>query len=120
MILKLKDWSTTPGGRSRSSGKHSAEEFYEEVLNPAMLKANEQGEMLIVDLDGTAGIASSFINEAFGRLTLDFSQMRIRIGLVIMSNEDPNLKADVWAAIDEWEHLGPPDNSPLKKIKDAR
>ena len=64
--ISIKDnFSRTPAGRNRSSGAHSAEEFRDEILIPALLGSKAQIE---IDLDGTAGIAMSFAEEAFGGL----------------------------------------------------
>ncbi len=59
------DYSAAPGGRFASHGPHSGEDFRNTVLAPALKDANDQ---LTVFLDGTAGYAGSFLEEAFGGL----------------------------------------------------
>ena len=54
--------TTTPGGRSKASGPHSAEEL-SEILMPKIQKAWEQGELLEVEMDGVMGYADSFLDE---------------------------------------------------------
>jgi len=61
------DFSKFPGGRFLTDGKYSGERFREEFLVPA-LKAHEKIE---VELDGTLGYGSSFLEEAFGGLVRD-------------------------------------------------
>jgi hypothetical protein len=58
------DYSETPAGRYKSDGPDSGERFRDEFLIPAF-----QGDDLVeVDLDGTLGYGSSFLEEAFGGL----------------------------------------------------
>lgn len=59
-----KDFSRFPGGRYRSDGPHSGEEFRDDVLAPAL----KTGTSVILVLDGVAGLPSSFQEEAFGGL----------------------------------------------------
>jgi hypothetical protein len=66
--VRVKDFAINPGPRYRTEGKHSGEAFREDVLRQAFVEARERGESLTVDLDGTGGYASSFLEEAFGGL----------------------------------------------------
>jgi hypothetical protein len=63
-ISIAKQFSETPAGRTREDGPDSGQRFREELLVP-MLTDNEVVE---VDLDGTLGYGSSFLEEAFGGL----------------------------------------------------
>lgn len=54
-----------PGPRYDKQGPHSGEEFRENVLIP-MLTASE--EDIVLELDGTNGYGSSFLDESFGGL----------------------------------------------------
>lgn len=56
------DFSRTPGGRYYSDGPASGEKFREEFLLPAL----KQHEIVTINLDGTRGYPSSFLEEAFG------------------------------------------------------
>jgi len=109
-----KDYSTTPGGRARKDGMYSAEQFYDEHLHPAMYKAIQDNVKLIIDLDGTAGLAGSFLDEAFGRLSVYFNDVAIN-RIVFVSNEEPHLIDDIKSYIKEWFEDGIHDNSPLRK-----
>lgn len=64
IINVAKEFSRTPGGRYYSDGPASGQEFREKVLIPAL---NEYGSV-VVELDGTRGYPSSFLEEAFGGL----------------------------------------------------
>jgi hypothetical protein len=59
-----KDFSAFPAGRERKDGPYSGERFREEILMPRL----ESSESLEIDLDGTMGYGSSFLEEAFGGL----------------------------------------------------
>jgi len=63
MISIAKDFSTTPAGRHAKFHPASGEAFRDSILLPAL----RQG-VVTVDLDGTAGYGSSFLEEAFGGL----------------------------------------------------
>lgn len=64
IINVAKDFSQYPGGRFLSDGEFSGQRFREEFLEPA-LRGND---CVIVQLDGTLGYGSSFLEEAFGGL----------------------------------------------------
>lgn len=87
--LNVIDYSEYPGPRYNSQGPDSGEKFYVEKLNPTFAKCIEAGSVLIVNLDGTAGFASSFLDEAFGQLTYDFGQSTLESSLEIVSNDEP-------------------------------
>lgn len=59
-----RDFSEFPAGRHPDDGPYSGERFREEFLAPN-LKSDGSIE---VDLDGTMGYGSSFLEEAFGGL----------------------------------------------------
>ncbi len=63
-IVKVRDFSEFPGPRYISLGPDSGEKFRKEVLIPSIEKYGD----VTVDLDGTFGYGSSFLEEAFGGL----------------------------------------------------
>lgn len=67
-IAIASEFSRYPGGRYRDDGPHSGEEFRDDHLVPALDAARQQEGVVVVLLDGTAGYASSFLEEAFGGL----------------------------------------------------
>ncbi|QFI77402.1 DUF4325 domain-containing protein [Bradyrhizobium betae] len=70
-----KDFSRFPSGRFRSDGPNSGEAFREDHLAPKL----KSGAQLVVNLDGVAGLPSSFLEEAFGGLVRhhDFSPSQL-------------------------------------------
>lgn len=85
-----KDFSNTPNARYRKDGKFSGEEFYEDLLELAFQTALDNGLKLTVDLDGTEGYATSFLDEAFRRLGEKFGPDVVIDNLIIISNEEPD------------------------------
>lgn len=63
-INVAKQFSETPAGRYRSDGPTSGEVFREDLLYPAL----QTNEIVEVNLDGTLGYGSSFLEEVFGGL----------------------------------------------------
>lgn len=57
-------YSPSPAGRYQSDGPYPGETFRDELLWPAL----SDGGVVTVNLDGTAGFGSSFLEEAFGGL----------------------------------------------------
>lgn len=69
--MKIKiatDFSRIPGARFLSEGDFPGEEFREKILMPKLKEAIEKNEKLEIDLDGTAGLGTSFLEESFGGL----------------------------------------------------
>ncbi len=63
-----KEFSDTPGPRSPEEGKFSGKEFLDKLLLVRFEQAIRDKCKLHVDLDGTAGYATSFLEAAFGGL----------------------------------------------------
>ena len=68
IISIYKDFSPTPGPRYIHEGKFSGELFRQQVLFPKVSDALENGIPFEVNLDGTAGYGTSFLEESFGGL----------------------------------------------------
>src|SRR3954470_14868043 len=64
VIIVARCFFRFPAGRYVADGPFSGEAFRQKFLIPAFT----QGQRFIVDLDGTAGFGSSFLEEAFGGL----------------------------------------------------
>jgi hypothetical protein len=60
----VNDFTDCPGGRYRSYGPFSGEQFREEILKPALL----ENDRVILNMDGVLGFPASFLDEAFGIL----------------------------------------------------
>ena len=93
-IIKVKDFSTAPGGRYINHGPFSGEEFRNTVLIPAF----KSGEQLLIDLDGTFGYASCFIDEVFGEMARLHGKEILK-NLFFKSNEEPNLIEEILSVI---------------------
>jgi hypothetical protein len=66
--IRIADYAPSPGGRYASDGDFSGEWFRDEILVPALTSAIERSDVLTVELAGTSGYGSSFLEEAFGGL----------------------------------------------------
>jgi hypothetical protein len=107
--IKVKDdFTEYPGTRFRKHSDNSAEQFYEEHLNPKFQQAKDGGTFLIVDLDGCAGFASSFLDQAFGSLAHKHGLEEVENRMLITSNECPSYIKDIMESMREWHELGPP------------
>ncbi|MFL6673758.1 MAG: STAS-like domain-containing protein [Massilia sp.] len=63
-VSVARDFTRFPSGRFKKNGDTSGEAFRERFLEPAL----RDGIEITVDLDGTIGYGSSFLEEAFGGL----------------------------------------------------
>lgn len=94
-VTIARDFSETPGPRYRTDGKFSGEEFRHKVLLPAFLKARSLGVELLVDLDGTEGYATSFLEESFGGIAREYGATDLERVLQLKSDEEPYLITEV-------------------------
>jgi hypothetical protein len=92
VINVAKDYTRYPAGRFARHGATSGEGFREQHLVPAV----RSGERFAVELDGTIGYGSSFLEEAFGglvrRLRVAPDELLARMEL---RSEDRSLIAEV-------------------------
>lgn len=88
-------FTRTPGHRSRADGDFSGEEFLEDVLLPAFRSAWENKEKLCVDLDGTSGYATSFLEASFGGLARQYPIQDVLSVLEFRSDDEPYLIEEV-------------------------
>lgn len=93
--LAVRDLTDIPGARFISDGDFSGEWFYESHLKAAFKDALEQDATLVVDLDGTFGYATSFLEQAFGELAIAFGADAVLKRLTIVSEEEPGLVDEV-------------------------
>lgn len=87
-------YTKNPGGRFRTEGDFSGEDFRETVLKKEYEISKRNKEELIVVLDGGYGYGSSFLEEAFGGLVRTVDNVDISI-IKIVSQEEPQLIEDV-------------------------
>lgn len=94
--LKISDFSTSPGGRYRSNGPYSGEEFRDDILIPAIESLGpEFDEELLIDLDGGFGYATSFLDEVFGKLIEKYGMRKGLLNLRFKSDEEPSLLEEI-------------------------
>lgn len=67
-IIRIRDFSVTPGVRYRCEGSSSGEEFRESCLVPLFKEAGSRDQPIRIEFDGTMGYPTSFLEEAFGGL----------------------------------------------------
>lgn len=94
-ISIAKDFSTTPGSRYKKEGDFSGEQFFEDILDPAFIKAMAENKKILVDLDGTVGYGTSFLEEIFGGLARKYTSKKVLDTLEIKSDEEDYLKDDI-------------------------
>lgn len=95
LVLRVLDFTRTPGPRHRDEGEFSGEQFRDEYLDPRFQTAREEGKTLLVDLDGTSGYASSFLEEAFGGLVRLHSVDAVTETVRVKSDTRPWYKDEV-------------------------
>ena len=99
-LVVARDFSRTPGPRRRTEGKFSGEEFLV-LLKTRYVEAVETKAVLIIDLDGAAGYATSFLEAAFGGLAREFDPEEVQRTLKIKSDEEPDLVDEIKSYIAE-------------------
>lgn len=88
--IKVLEYSEYPGPRYIEQGEDSGEEFYYKIIKPKFEECISTDKILVVDLDDTAGYASSFLDECFGNLVYDFDFEEIEKRLKIISFQEPD------------------------------
>lgn len=91
------DFSKTPGPREIWEGDFSGELFRTACLEPAVRDAIEKNGILFIDLDGTAGYGTSFLEESFGGLIrkCNYQYDQLIDHLEFKSDEEPYLIEDI-------------------------
>lgn len=97
-INVAKDFSRYPSGRFRKNGKTSGEEFREKYLIPAI----KTGKKFCVELDGTIGYGSSFLEESFGGLVRKMNMTAMQINnQLTLNSEDTALIQEIKEYIED-------------------
>ena len=117
-IKILTQFSESPGPRYCRQGRWSGEQFYHDILNQAFAEAYQNGDKLILDLDGTDGYMSSFLDEAIGNLVYDFGMQVVKDNLIVISREEPVWKKVIDnEVIPEWNKYKDEGTLPKKTSK---
>lgn len=97
-ISIAKDFSMYPAGRYYEDGPYSGQKFREEILFPALMAKDK----VTVNIDGTRGFGSSFLEEAFGGLVrihkLGKAELKSKL---IVTGELETYKLRIWQYINE-------------------
>lgn len=99
LINVARDFSPNPIGRYRWQARFSGEAFREDLLVPTLQRA----DMIAIVLDGTSGLSTGFLDEAFAGLIreriLSPSEFHRRVSFV--ANEDPYVLEDIKAFVED-------------------
>jgi len=110
-----KNFSRTPGPRYTEEGDFSGQTFRQDVLGRAVKDAVEGNRNIHIDLDGTAGYGTSFLEEAFGGLVRDDGidgEQILRL-MTFTSKEEPYLIEDIQGYIrDAQKSMEASDDAP--------
>ena len=89
-LVIAKDFSEIPGARYPEEGDYSGQDFRKNILIPKIKEAIEKHCTLLIDLDGTAGFGTSFLEEAFGGLIRNdnFTYEQLKSVIDFKSEED--------------------------------
>ena len=103
-ISVAKDFTRHPGPRYERQGKFSGERF-----RSVLVEALKKVQRLVVDLDGTSGFGSSFLDEAFGGLIRyeGMSRDEVRSRVIVKSEMDATYAAEVEEAVALAEPVDP-------------
>lgn len=117
-FLNVIDFTEYPGPRYDEQGPESGEKFYVERLNPLFMRCVDEDKLLVVNLDGTAGFASSFLDEAFGQLTYDFGKEIVNNTLRIVSEDEPEWPRMIAEeTIPQWQKRRENGQAPMTTMK---
>lgn len=99
-------FSKTPGPRTVIEGSHSGELFRKSYLHPLMDRLVKDKKRIVLDLDGTAGYGTSFLEEAFGGLIREdgFDKKTIKKHIELKSDEEDYLIDDIEHYMDEAQN----------------
>ncbi len=105
ITIRVCDFSKTPGSRYRDEGKkaHSGQEFREDILEPNFKIALANNKEILVDLDGTIGYGTSWLEEVFGGLTRVYGKAKVLKILKFKSEEEDYLIDDIKQYINDAE-----------------
>ena len=97
-------FSETPFGRYRSDGPESGQVFRDDFLLPYL----RAGKRIVIDIDGVAGLPSSFWEESLGGAVRAGIPAAIMRNLVTIEANQSDLKTYVrigWKYVDEAEKM---------------
>lgn len=107
-----KEFGKTPSARKEEEGKLSGKEL-RDIIKPMIRWCVNANQLFIIDMDGTAGYGTSFLEEVFGGLVRieGFTLSELEKCLVIKSEEDKDLEEEI------WEDIRDADEEKRKNVK---
>lgn len=105
-LIVVNDFSPTPGPRYIHEGNFSGEVFRNLCLEPKLKEAIDKKSTLFINLDGTAGYGTSFLEESFGGLIREngYTEKEILNHIQIKSEEEEYLIEDINEYIKEAQN----------------
>lgn len=105
ITIRISEFSKTPGSRYRDEGKkaHSGQEFRESILEPKFKEALLSNTKILIDLDGTIGYGTSWLEEVFGGLARNYGFEKVFKILDFKSEEEDYLIEDIKQYIKDAE-----------------
>lgn len=102
--IVVRDFSETPGPREKAQGDFSAELFVETFLDPEFKKMDaDENLKMEINLDGTLGYGTSFLEEVFGGTARKKGVNFVRERIEVISEEEPWLKDEIKTYVDDVE-----------------
>lgn len=89
------EYTDTLGLRYRTQGPYSGEDFRETVLIGLLQKAKDNNDVVEINLDGTYGYPTSFLEEAFGGLVRKYKDPTVRQYFSFICTDEPSLLDEI-------------------------
>lgn len=93
--ISVREFSRFPGPRFKLQGKSSGEEFFNLHLEPKFKEAVAHNQKLVVNLDGTEGYSSAFLDGSFGVLARKYGADKVMKTLDFITNDEPYLRDEI-------------------------
>ncbi len=105
-LVVATEFTSTPGPRYKIEGDFSGEIFRQSVLEPKLKQAINENAILLINLDGTAGYGTSFLEEAFGGLIREneYDYQTIIKHIEFKSEEEEYLIEDIHAYLKDAQN----------------
>lgn len=92
VINIAKDFGRYPAGRYVSDGPYSGQAFRQNILVPALRSGSD---VIEIELDGARGLASSFLEEAFGGLVREGFDPKVLLARLNLHSTDRSLVEEI-------------------------
>ena len=90
-----KQYTDTPGPRYKRQGEYSGEQFREEYLEKMFFEYQACHQTIEIDLDGTYGYPTSFLEEAFGGLARKYPESEVLAAFSFRATEQPSIVEEI-------------------------